>query len=58
MRYKDVAGSERVFQFTSDTVLKSDSVEQFRFYLVQEEIDIKLGRALRSRIYNNGVTKV
>ena len=30
---------------TPDTGVKSDSVEQFRSYLVQEEIDVKLGRA-------------
>jgi hypothetical protein len=34
--------------WTSDAAVKSDSVEQFRSYLVQEEIDIKLDGALQS----------
>jgi hypothetical protein len=44
--------------FTPDTADKSDRVEQFRSYLVRKEIDVKLDRTLRSRIYNNGLTKL
>jgi hypothetical protein len=36
---------------TMDTAVKSDSVEQFRSNVGQEEIDVKLDRVLQSRIY-------
>ena len=34
-----------------DTAVKSDSIGQFRSYLVREEIDVKLDGALQSQMY-------